>query len=41
MLSNNDVPLVRELYAGYRIQSLDVKRMINRNANKELAKKFL
>lgn len=41
MLSNNDVPLVRELYSGYNIQSLDVKRMINRNANKRTGKEVL
>lgn len=41
MLSNNDVPLVRSLYKGYRIQSLDVKRMINRNANKRTGKEVL
>jgi len=34
MLSNNDVPLVHELYAGFNIQHLDVKRMINSNASK-------
>ena len=41
MLSNNDVPLVRTLYEGYHIQSLDVKRMINRNANKRTGKEVL
>lgn len=41
MLSNNDVPLVRSLYEGYNIQSLDVKRMINRNANKRTGKEVL
>ena len=41
MLSNNDVPLVRSLYDGYNIQSLDVKRMINRNANKRTGKEVL
>ena len=41
MLSNNDVPLVRELYEGYNIQSLNVKRMINRNANKRTGKEVL
>ena len=41
MLSNNDVPLVRDFYAGYNIQSLDVKRMINRNANKRVGKEVL
>lgn len=41
MLSNNDVSLVRDFYAGYNIQSLDVKRMINRNANKRVGKEVL
>ena len=41
MLSNNDVPLVRTLYEGYHIQSLDVKRMINRNADKRTGKEVL
>lgn len=41
MLSNNDVPLVRALYDGYNIQSLDVKRMINRNASKRTGKEVL
>ncbi|MFR1214936.1 MAG: DNA adenine methylase [Acutalibacteraceae bacterium] len=41
MLSNNDVPLVHELYSGFKIQSLDVKRMINRNASKRTAKEVL
>ncbi len=41
MLSNNDVSLVRSLYEGYNIQSLDVKRMINRNANKRKGKEVI
>ena len=41
MLSNNDVPLVRELYGDYNIISLDVKRMINRNANKRTGKEVI
>lgn len=41
MLSNNDVPLVHSLYAGYNIRSLDVKRMINRNAAKRTGKEVL
>lgn len=41
MLSNNDVPLVRDLYEGYKIQSFAVKRMINRNANKRTGKEVL
>lgn len=32
MLSNNDVPLVRELYDGYFIETVNVRRSINRNA---------
>lgn len=34
MLSNNDVETVRELYRGYRIESFEVKRMINKDANR-------
>ena len=41
MLSNNDVSLVRALYTGYHIQSVDVKRMINRNANKRTGKEVI
>lgn len=41
MLSNNDVPLVRQLYEGFHIKSLDVKRMINRNADKRTGKEVL
>ena len=41
MLSNNDVPLVRELYDGFNIQHLDVKRMINSNAAKRNGKEVL
>ena len=41
MLSNNDVPLTRELYDGYNIQSCQVKRMINRNATKRTGKEVL
>ena len=41
MLSNNDVPLVRSLYEGYRIQSFGVKRMINRNSDKRTGKEVL
>lgn len=41
MLSNNDVPLVHELYDGYNIQSLSVKRMINRNASKRTGQEVL
>lgn len=41
MLSNNDVPLVHDLYQGYNIQSLPVKRMINRTASKRTGKEVL
>lgn len=41
MLSNNDVPLVHELYHGFKIQSLNVKRMINRNASKRTSTEVL
>lgn len=41
MLSNNDVDLVRKLYEGFNIESIDVKRMINRNANKRTGKEVI
>ena len=41
LLSNHDVALVHELYNGYNIQSLKVKRMINRNANNRTGKEVL
>lgn len=41
MLSNNDVPLVYKLYSGFKIQTIDVKRMINRNASKRTGKEVL
>lgn len=41
LLSNNNVPLVHSLYSGYHIQSLNVKRMINRNAAKRTGKEVL
>ena len=41
MLSNNDVPLARTLYAGFKIQSFAVKRMINRNAKSREGKEII
>ena len=41
MLSNNDVEDVRKLYRGYRIESFEVKRMINRNANRRRGKEVI
>jgi DNA adenine methylase len=34
MLSNNDVPLIHELYDGFRIGQIDARRAINRDATK-------
>ena len=36
MLSNNDVPIIRELYVGYPIISVPVRRHINRSTSKEV-----
>lgn len=41
MLSNNDAALVYELYAGYKIDSFAVKRMINRNAGKRTGREVI
>ena len=41
MLSNNDVPFVHALYAGYRTQSLDVRRMMNCNGGRRTGKEVL
>lgn len=41
MLSNNDVPLVYKLYAGFNIETLEVKRMINSKANKRTGKEVI
>lgn len=41
LLSNNDVPLVHELYAGYSIQQVDVRRGINSVASKRKGKEVL
>lgn len=41
MLSNNDVPFVRELYEGFRIQSFPAKRMINRDAEKRVGREVI
>ena len=41
MLSNNDVPLVHELYAGYNIESLTAKRLVNRDASKRTGREVL
>lgn len=41
MLSNNDVPLVYELYDGFNIDNVDVRRNINSNANKRTGKEVI
>ena len=33
MLTNHDTPLIRELYKDYKIETVDVRRSINRNGN--------
>lgn len=41
MLSNHDVPMVHELYWGFRIESIDVKRSINRDASKRTGREVI
>jgi DNA adenine methylase len=41
MLSNNNVDLVYELYDGYKIESVDVRRNINSDASKRVGKEVI
>jgi DNA adenine methylase len=41
LLSNHDVPLIHELYEGYRIESVPVRRGINRVASKRSGKEVI
>lgn len=41
MLSNHDVPLVHELYNGFKIETVDVRRNINRDASKRVGKEVI
>ena len=41
MLSNNDTDLVYELYDGFKIDSFDVKRMINRDAENRTGREVI
>lgn len=41
MLSNNDVPMVHELYKGFKIVEIDVRRSINSNAKKRKGKEVI
>lgn len=41
MLSNHNVPLVHELYSGFTIEAIDVRRSINRDASKRVGKEVI
>ena len=41
MLSNHNVPLVKELYEGFIIEEVDVKRLINSDVNKRTGKEVI
>lgn len=41
MLSNHNVPLVYELYSGYKIEIIDVRRSINSDASKRVGKEVI
>lgn len=41
MLSNHNVPLVHELYDGFKIEVVDVRRNINRDASKRVGKEVI
>jgi DNA adenine methylase len=41
MLSNHNVDLVYELYGGYKIEAVDVRRNINRDASKRVGKEVI
>lgn len=41
MLSNHNVPLVHELYDGFIIEPVDVRRAINRDASKRVGKEVI
>ena len=41
LLSNHDVPLVHDLYKGYRIEGLDVRREINSVASKRTGREVI
>lgn len=41
MLSNHNVDLVYELYKGFKIEEIDVKRAINRDASKRIGKEVI
>lgn len=41
MLSNHSVPLMRELYGGYAIQQVEVRRAINRDASRRTGREII
>ena len=41
MLTNHNVPLIKELYRGFHIEEVDVKRLINSDANKRTGKEVI
>lgn len=41
MLSNNDVPLIYDMYKNYNIKSFEVKRMINRDSSKRKGREVI
>lgn len=41
MLSNHNVPLVHELYSGFTIEQVDVRRAINRDSSKRSGKEVI
>jgi DNA adenine methylase len=41
MLTNHDTPLIRELYKDYKIETVDVRRSINRNGNGRTGKEVI
>lgn len=41
LLSNHDVPMVYELYQGYSIEAIDVRRNINSDASKRVGKEVI
>ena len=41
MLSNHNVPLVHELYEGFRIEEISVRRAINSDASKRVGKEVI
>lgn len=41
MASNHNVPLVHDLYSGFRIEEVDVRRAINRDASKRSGKEVI